>query len=182
MAQKEIAPLLIGLLDEFDSANIKKGIKGFDCGDSFLNRTAKQLIKKGPGTNLKSYLAVQNGSVAAYCTLRVGQLDGNGLDKHIPEPSKIVPVIVLEQIAVDTRFQGQGIGSRLLVEVVFETALMIYKRIGLMGVALWAVPNAISFYSKLGFINTTVVKPLEGMNLTLMFIPIQTLQEAYSSA
>jgi len=51
---------------------------------------------------------------------------------------------------VDTRFQGHGIG-KLLLSTMLTLALEMRDRPGCIGVVVDAKPDAVAFYSSLGF-------------------------------
>jgi GNAT superfamily N-acetyltransferase len=61
-----------------------------------------------------------------------------------------LPILRLVRLAVDEHFQGHGIG-RLLLRAMLELALEMRDRIGCIGVVVDAKPDAIAFYSALGF-------------------------------
>lgn len=73
---------------------------------------------------------------------------------------------------MDERFQGHGIGQ-LLLRAMLELALEMRNRAGCIGVEIDAKPEAVAFYSNLGF------KPTELISGTLgdrpepvaMFLP-----------
>ncbi len=61
-----------------------------------------------------------------------------------------LPILRLARLAVDERFQGHGIG-RLLLRAMLALALEMRDRVGSIGVSVDANPDAITFYSSLGF-------------------------------
>ena len=56
------------------------------------------------------------GAIAGYYTLAMGQVDLGDLPPELAKklPRRAVPVAVLAWLGVDQRFQGQGLGARLL--------------------------------------------------------------------
>ena len=66
----------------------------------------------------------------------------------MPEP---VPVILLGQLAVDTDYQGRGLGSDLLIDAA-KRALSAAEFIGARAVIVQALDErAKSFYGRFGF-------------------------------
>ena len=66
-------------------------------------------------------------------------------------PAYPLPVLRIARLAVDESFQGYGIG-RLLLRSMLELALEMRDRIGCIGVVVDAnKPDAVPFYSSLGF-------------------------------
>ena len=66
----------------------------------------------------------------------------------MPEP---VPVILLGQLAVDTEYQGRGLGSDLLVDAA-KRALSAAEFIGARAIVVQALDDrAKSFYARFGF-------------------------------
>jgi GNAT superfamily N-acetyltransferase len=58
------------------------------------------------------------GVIAGYYTLATGQVDLGELPPELAKklPRRAVPVAVLAWLGVDRRFQGQGLGTRLLAQ------------------------------------------------------------------
>ncbi len=54
-------------------------------------------------------------------------------------------------MAVDERFQGQGIG-KLLLRAMLEIALNLRNQVGCAGVVVDTKSDAVEFYSRLGFV------------------------------
>jgi GNAT superfamily N-acetyltransferase len=93
------------------------------------------------------------------------------LRRHLP--SYPLPILRLARLAVDERFQGHGIG-KLLLRVMLELALEIRDRIGCIGIVVDAKPDAVSFYSVLGFIPIDLISGSLGdrPEPVSMFLPI----------
>jgi GNAT superfamily N-acetyltransferase len=78
----------------------------------------------------------------------------------MPNP---VPVMVLGRLAIDTRFQGRGIGSALLRDTVLRT-LQAAEIAGIRAILVHAISeNAKRFYAKSGF----VPSPVDPMTLMI---------------
>lgn len=98
-------------------------------------------------------------------------------------PAYPLPILRLARLAVDERFQGHGIGS-LLLRAVLRLALDLRDRLGCIGVVVDAKPDALGFYSVLGF------KPIQLASGILsdrpepvaMFLPIAQISGAVNQA
>ncbi|MES9879569.1 MAG: GNAT family N-acetyltransferase [Sedimenticola sp.] len=80
---------------------------------------------------------------------------------------------------MDERFQGHGIG-RLLLRAMLELALEMRDRVGCTGVVVDAKPEAVDFYSGLGFKTVELVSGALGdrPEPIAMFLPIRQIAAA----
>ena len=135
---------------EFRSGNIEL--------DRFFQRFAGQnQFRHHIGT---TYIAAQEDRIAGFVTVTSGEMVAEKLAKSLRRrlPAYPLPVLRIARLAVDERFQGHGIG-RLLLRSMLLLALEIRDRIGCIGVVVDAKPDAVPFYSSLGF---TTIKVLSG--------------------
>ncbi len=151
--------------------------------DRFFQRFAGQnQFRHHIGT---TYVAVEGDRIVGFVTVSSGEMVTEKLAKRLRRrlPAYPLPILRLARLAVDTRFQGHGIG-RLLLRTMLELALEIRDRIGCIGVVVDAKPDAIPFYSSLGF------TPIELISGTLgdrpepiaMFLPIGQIAAAAKDA
>jgi GNAT superfamily N-acetyltransferase len=69
----------------------------------------------------------------------------------MPDP---VPVILIGRLAIDSQFQGRGIGADLLRDAVLRT-LQVAELAGVRALLVSAISeNAKRFYEKFGFISS----------------------------
>lgn len=156
---------------------------GFRSGsidlDRFFQRYAGQnQFRHHIGT---TYVAVQGDHVVGFVTVSSGEMVAEKLTANLRRrlPAYPLPILRLARLAVDERFQGHGIG-RLLLRAMLELALEMRDRVGCIGVVVDAKPDAVAFYSALGF------KPIELVSGALgdrpepvaMFIPIGQIAAA----
>ena len=144
-AEQEICIRRLEPLDdrsEFHSGNIDL--------DRFFQRYAGQnQFRHHIGT---TYAAVQGNRITAFVTVSSGEMVADRLVKALRKhlPSYPLPILRIARLAVDARYQGHGIG-RLLLRAMLELALEMRDRAGCIGVVVDAKPDAVAFYSTLGF-------------------------------
>jgi len=127
---------------EFRSGNIDL--------DRFFQRYAGQnQFRHHIGT---TYVAIQGDRIVGFVTVSSGEMVAEKLAKSLRRrlPAYPLPILRIARLAVDERFQGHGIG-RLLLRAMLELALEIRDRVGCTGVVVDAKPDAVTFYSSLGF-------------------------------
>lgn len=134
-------------------------VDGFDCGKPSLNdwlaRHARQAQASGSARAFAVVDDAQDGSrVVGYYSLTVGQVDTLQVPERIRKGmgQYPIPVVLLARLAVDRRYQGQGIGPGLLRDAI-SRALTISEQAGvraLMTHPLDAV--AANFYLSFGFV------------------------------
>jgi GNAT superfamily N-acetyltransferase len=147
--------------------------------DRFFQRYAGQnQFRHHIGT---TYIAVQNDHIAGFVTVSSGEIVSEKLSKSLRRhlPAYPLPILRIARLAVDKRFQGHGIG-RLLLRAMLELALEMRDRAGCVGVVVDAKPDAVTFYSRLGF------ETVESVSGTLgdrpeplaMFLPVRQIELA----
>lgn len=126
--------------------------KPFKCGhhtlDHYLRRYA---VLNDQADVSRAYVAVPRGQtrVAGYYTLSSGQIDADiAPDPGSPYP---MPVALLGRLAVDRTFQGQGLGSLLLLDALRNT-LHAASYVAIRALVVDALDeNAKRFYEHFGF-------------------------------
>ena len=127
---------------EFRSGNIDL--------DRFFQRYAGQnQFRHHIGT---TYVAVHGDHIVGFVTVSSGEMAAEKLAKNLRRrlPAYPMPILRLARLAVDERFQGHGIG-KLLLRAILELALQMRDRVGCVGVVVDAKPDAVAFYTTLGF-------------------------------
>ena len=151
--------------------------------DRFFQRYAGQnQFRHHIGT---TYVAVQGDHITGFITVSSGEMAAEKLTKTQRRrlPAYPLPILRLARLAVDEKFQGHGIG-RLLLRAMLELALEMRDRVGCIGVIVDAKPDAVNFYSSLGF------KPVDLISGALgdrpepitMFLPIGQIAVAAKKA
>lgn len=153
----------------------KHACNDFDCGEESLNRWLKEHGHRSEGKTSRSYVVCDtSGSVVGYYCLAAGSLAREAVPKKLqrnsPDP---VPIIVLGRLAVDLEYQGQGIGSSLVLDAM-RRAVAAAHVIGARGLVVNVLNEEVmNFYLSLGFEQT----PLPDT----VIIPIETISRAMQS-
>jgi GNAT superfamily N-acetyltransferase len=105
----------------------------------------------------RTYVVRSGRRVVGYYALAAGAVAHTNapgrVKRNMPNP---VPVMVIGRLAIDLRFQGQGIGSALLRDAVLRTAHAA-EIAGIRALLVHAISeNAKRFYLKSGFITSPV--------------------------
>ena len=143
-------------------------LEGFDCGKPALNdwllRHARQA--QGSGSAKTFVVAEDDGRVAGYFSLTVGQID------TLEAPERIrkgmgqypLPVVILARLAVSIQDQGLGIGVGLLQDAIRRT-MLIADQAGIRAMLTHPIgEEAARFYTRFGFI----ASPLREQQLLLL--------------
>jgi len=148
------------------------GRDSFDCGiaalNDFLSRQAGQQ-RKDFG---KTYVALGDADVAiaGFVTVSAGQVAASELPANLKLPRYPVPILRIGRLAVDRRFQGQGVGHELLA-FALHLALDFSERVGLYAVVVDAKNERVAgFYRKLGFRPTLD-------NALCLYLPLTVLRQ-----
>ena len=140
-------------------------IAEFDCGNDTLNEwLTKRALKNQNSGPSRTFVICQDNQVIGYYALASGSVERmatpKSISRNMPEP---IPVMVLGRLAIDTRMQGQGLGSALLKGALLRT-LSVSKNVGIRAILVHAISeNARRFYLSYGFL----VSPIDTMTLML---------------
>jgi GNAT superfamily N-acetyltransferase len=151
MAEGELS----GLARRVEKLCPSHAIEDFDCGREELNRYFVRYAwaNQQAGAGL-TYVVLVGATVAGYYTLAVGQVMreeaperlSKGLARHP------VPIMLLARLAVDRRWQGQGVGKALLKDAMLRT-LQAAEIAGIRGLAVHAKDEeARAFYERFDFV------------------------------
>ncbi|MDO8705640.1 MAG: GNAT family N-acetyltransferase [Sulfuricaulis sp.] len=130
-------------------------IEEFDCGEATLNLWLQRhaLRNQQAGATRTFIVADDEQRVTGFYSLAAGSVDhvvasvraAKGLARHP------IPVMVLARLAVDRRFQGQGMGRGLLRDAVLRT-LSVSEHAGIRALLVQAKnKSAQRFYAHHGF-------------------------------
>ncbi|HNR08635.1 MAG TPA: GNAT family N-acetyltransferase [Saprospiraceae bacterium] len=150
----------------------------FLCGkvqlDHYLHHQAGQDVKRKLAACFVSVDPV-NERIRGYYTLSNYSLPLAGwpeqIKKKLPKSYLAIPVTLLGRLAVDHRYQGQGLGEWLLLDALYRSYTSS-EIIGSLGVVTDPLDiEAENFYTKYGFIKL----PDSGK----MFIAMQTIIQLF---
>lgn len=150
----------------------------FDCAQRAMNEwLAYRSLHAQLKGSAKTFVVAAASRVVAYFSLSVGQIDSCELPGHggaiVDRDTFPIPVIVLTRLAVDTHYQGRGLGSALLGEAL-RHALAVADSAGVE--ALLTQPlneKAANFYMGNGFVQS----PAAYKQLLLTIGDIQSAQQ-----
>ncbi len=130
----------------------------FKCGqpvlDDWLRRRALAAMTAG---SARSYVVCAGESVAAFYCLAVGAVAHAGAPgrgrRNMPDP---VPVMVVGRLAVDSAWQGRGLGRAMLADALLRT-LGVAEVAGVRALLVHALDErAAAFYLGGGFLPSPV--------------------------
>ena len=142
--------------------------------DQYLHKQANQdikrklaacfVIKEVPTNLIKGYYTLSNNCIPL-------DLVPNEIQKKLPTSYKTIPTTLLGRLAIDQKFQGQGIGRLLLVDAL-KRSYKLSKTIGSFAVVVDPLDAAAEkFYTKYGFITLPDSKK--------MFLPMKTIGQLF---
>ncbi|MCE5292892.1 MAG: GNAT family N-acetyltransferase [Nocardiaceae bacterium] len=139
----------------------------FDCGKPALNDWLLRYARQAQGSgSAKTFVVADDGRVAGYFSLTVGQVDA------LEAPDRIrkgmgqypVPVVILARLAVSRQDQKRGIGSGMLQDAIRRT-MLIAEQAGIRAMLTHPIDEeAARFYTRFGFI----ASPLREQQLLLL--------------
>jgi len=144
----------------------------FDCGNEVLNEwLIKRTLKNQSSGASRTFVTRSENRVIGYYALASGSVERmvsqKPIARNMAEP---IPVMVLGRLAIDTRVQGQGLGSALLKDALLRT-FSVSKNVGIRAILVHAISeDAKRFYSGYGF-QVSTIDPM-----TLM-LPIRHIED-----
>lgn len=153
-------------------------VEGFDCGREELNRYLLRYAWQNQQAGAaQTYVGIVGEVIVGYHTLAVGQVTledalerlKKGLAKHP------VPVMLLARLAIDRRWQGQGVGRALLRDALQRT-LQAADIAGIRAFAGHAKDkDARRFYEHFDF----VPSPTDSMHLFVLLKDVRRIVSDY---
>ncbi len=99
-------------------------LNDFDCGNLTLDKWLKRYAMLNQQANsARTFVVCKEKSVIGFYALSVGSIEYETAGKRIKKglARHPIPVMILARLAVDLKFQGQGVGSGLLKDAVLRT-------------------------------------------------------------
>lgn len=128
-------------------------LAGFESGESTLDHWLKHRALRNQGSGAsRTYVLCADGQVIAYYCLATASImseQASGrIRRNMPDP---IPAMVLGRLAVDHRWQGQGIGKALLRDAILRT-VQVSEIVGVRALLVHALTeSAVNFYQAHGF-------------------------------
>ena len=152
--------------------------EGFDCGKELLNNYLKTQAGQDIKRKLSAFfvlLVKETNDIQGYYTLSNNSIPLSSfpeqIQKKLPKSYNSIPTTLLGRLAIDSKYQGKGIGKVLLIDALkrsYETS----QEIGSFAVVVDPIDNeAEKFYKKYDFIKLP--------DSEKMFIATKTLQELF---
>ncbi len=124
---------------------------GFDCAREAQNLFFYQQAWPDQEESISTtYLYYVQGIVAAYATVCMHAIVLGTREKPRSIRYKQIPAVHLAQMGVDRRFQGTGMGRRVVADVI-RLARESSEFVGCRYLALDAVPDLLDWYAYWGF-------------------------------
>jgi GNAT superfamily N-acetyltransferase len=138
----------------------------------YLKTQASQDIKKNVAVTYVLTSTDTNQIMGYYTLSSIGIFPGDlpaDIVKKLPR-YPMLPAVLIGRLAVDKKFEGQGIGSMLLMDS-FRRTLVLSQQVGLVAVVVDAKNNnANAFYKKNGFIDLS-------KQTSRLFLPLATIKQ-----
>jgi len=163
---------MIELLDK------KHNRKDFDCGKELLNDYLKTQARQDVKRKLSACFVLADSEtkvIQGYYTLSNNSIPLSSFSEEIqnklPKSYKSIPTTLLGRLAIDKKYQGNGIGKILLIDAL-KRSYGISNEICSFGIIVDPIDDeAKGFYQKYDFIELPDSKK--------MFIATQTLKELF---
>jgi GNAT superfamily N-acetyltransferase len=131
--------------------------KSFDCGDEEVTRFLREKAMQDQERDLSRTMVLIDSEespkrIIGYHTLVMTQVKQEEIPNDRPRITRGIPVILLGQLGVDVKYQGQGLGDILLMDVQARTD-EISRKIGIRALMLDARNERLAeWYGKHDFI------------------------------
>jgi GNAT superfamily N-acetyltransferase len=140
-------------------------LNDFSCGEASLDEwLRRRALKNQASGSSRTYVVTQDGAAIAYYSLCAGAVAlaeaPANLKRDRPDP---IPVVVLGRLAIDDRWQQQGLGTALVRDAMLR-ALQVAEVAGVAAMLVHSVSEeARRFYLSRGFL----ASPIQPMTLCL---------------
>ncbi|MEZ4530267.1 MAG: GNAT family N-acetyltransferase [Thermomicrobiales bacterium] len=153
-------------------------VAGFRCGQELLDRFLTQHALQSQFANAsQTYVGIIDGAIAGYYTLVVGETQFDGAPRRLAKgmAHHPIPLMILARLAVDTKFQGRGIGEGLMKDAMRRTAAAA-EIAGIRALAVHAKNSeARRYYERFGFESS----PIEPLHLYMLMKDVRrSIQES----
>ncbi|MDJ0762474.1 MAG: N-acetyltransferase [Myxococcota bacterium] len=108
-------------IEQLEKHHQRKCFKsGVDAVDQWLKKSARQAQEKR--LSVTRVLIEEPDTIAGYYTLAMGQVSFDELPLEIVRklPGTLLPIITLAWLGIDQRYQGSGLGGRILAQALAD--------------------------------------------------------------
>jgi GNAT superfamily N-acetyltransferase len=156
----------------------------FDCGDLALNEYIRRYawqnqVRHQVGTTYVAADERQPLWVIGYYTLAMTEIRSDSVPEASAAlrslPYAAIPAILLARLAVDARFNGRGLGRKLLADA-FRRSVEIGRQVGCRCLIVDAYPGAVDWYARFGFIQIEGAR--SGAATQKMIIDLRTVAKS----
>jgi len=130
-------------------------IDAFDCGQDILNRFLhKHALQNQHSGGAQTYVGLADNTVIGYYALAVGSVELDHAPKRVKKglARHSIPIMLLARLAVDLRWQQQGVGAALLKDAMLRT-LQAADIAGIRALMVHAKDEAArTFYERFDFL------------------------------
>lgn len=135
----------------------RHAVENFDCGEEALNRFLVRFALPNQQANAsQTYVGLSDDALIGFYTLVVGEVRYDDAPERLTKglARHPVPIMLLARLAVDTRWQGKGVGAGLLRDAILRT-LQAADIAGIRAFAVHAKDDqARAFYRHFGFVES----------------------------
>jgi len=99
-------------------------VDSFDCGQELLNNCLRKYALQNQGAGAaQTYVGLVGDAIIGFYSLAVAQIEYRDAPERLQKglARHPVPVVLLARLAVDRRWQKQGVGRALLRDAVLRT-------------------------------------------------------------
>ncbi len=153
----------------------------FSCGKDLLDNYFKRQARQDLRRKLSTCFVLKdntNEKIKGYYTLSSNSIPNTSIPdsykRKLPKSYSAIPVILLGRLAIDTDYQGSGIGKHLLIDSL-KRCLEISTSIGAFAVIVDPLDSeAEAFYKYFGFIKLS--------DSGKMFMAMKTIEKLSNSS
>ncbi len=149
-------------------------VEGFDCGREELNRYLQRYAWQNQQAGAsQTYVGVVDEAIVGFHTLAAGQVTYDDAPERLTKglARHPVPIMLLARLAIDRRWQNQGIGKALLRDAMQRT-LQAADIAGIRALAVHAKDEgAKRFYQHFDF----VASPSDPMHLFVLLKDVRRI-------
>jgi GNAT superfamily N-acetyltransferase len=127
-----------GLPEAIEALDTRHDRRSFSCGDSELDGYLKRFARQHAAAKVsRTYVAANGATILGYYSLAMSAIRKDQLPDAYQSrfPNYPLPVARLARLAVDQRFQRQGLGELLLADAL-SRCLRLSEEIGMVGVVV----------------------------------------------